>query len=91
MSVENDVSFTLDDASAAFEGPAVLSNRFFVSVSDAGVRIAFCEKWGQENPTLFRTAVTMGYADAIDLHKLLKKMLQDIEPEVEKLKASQNV
>lgn len=78
-----------DESIPAFSGPAVLSNRFFISLGDSGVRIAFCEKWSPESPTVFRTAVTMGFQDTIALKNLLQTMLTDVEADIEAAK-SQN-
>jgi hypothetical protein len=63
----------------AYSGPAVLSNRFIVSVGSFGVRIAFAE----ENPPAvsaeFRTAVVVTHQDGILLYKLLRDLLADVE------------
>ncbi len=59
---------------AAFEGPAVLSNKVYVTVGPSGVFFAFCEAVTPEVIHL-RTRVVMPYQDAMQFAELLEKML----------------
>lgn len=59
----------------ASDGPAQLSNRFFINLGPTGVRIAFAEQFGQNNPPSFRTAVVLPFDDALELAKLLESLL----------------
>jgi len=74
------------DLEASLEGPAYFSNKFTVSIGPA-VRIAFMETGGHEKPH-FRTAVAMHPQDAIELYKLLKRMLGGLEVQLEEMMAS---
>lgn len=74
-----------DDLLAAFAGPAVLVNRFTVTVGANGVRLAFTEQQTQDIPPQFRTAVSMSIQDGIMLYKMLQKLLQGPEAALEKL------
>ena len=58
----------------AFSGPAIASNRFFVTVGPT-VRIAFCEQLGPVIGPKFRTAVSLPIQDAVALMELLKQLL----------------
>jgi hypothetical protein len=58
----------------ALSGPAIVSNRFFVTLGPT-VRIAFCEQFGTEVGPKFRTAVSLPIQDAIALMGLLKQLL----------------
>lgn len=73
---------------AAFGGPAFASNRFFVTVGQSGVRIAFTEQWGESAPPAFRCAAVMGVPDAIQLKDLLAQLLRPLETEMAKSKIS---
>lgn len=61
-----------------FSGPAVLSNKFYVALGPVGARITFAEQSPETSPK-FRTAVVLPFQDAIELYKLLSKMLKPIE------------
>lgn len=69
----------------AFSGPAVAANRFFAVISPGGVRIAFAEEDPQKSVG-FRTAVVMGYEDAINMCAVLKEMLAPIEEQIKQAK-----
>ena len=73
---------------AAFVGPAIHSNRFIVTTSQAGVRIGFLEKDHGSSDALFRSAVLLSYPDAIELSKLIRSMLTDVEKQIEDAKAA---
>lgn len=71
---------TPDELDVAFAGAAPGSNRFFVTLGSTGLRIAFVE----DSPTgkaYFRSAVTIHPHDGIRLQRLLKEMLQEMEPQ----------
>ena len=58
----------------AFSGPALLSNKVYITVTHAGMRLAFMEgsSSGQE---YLRTAVLLPFQDAFAFSDLLAKML----------------
>ena len=62
----------------AYSGPAVLSNKFYVSVSGMGARIAFAEE-SEGRPAVFRTAVFLSLPDAVSLSKVLKELIKEID------------
>ena len=66
------------DLRISFDGPAILANRFFVTLGPSGVRIAFAEQT-TNGETFFRSATILSVQDAIGLHRLLREMLQEIE------------
>jgi hypothetical protein len=68
----------------AFSGPAVLVNRFFVSIVPSGVRIAFAEQNGPQKSVLFRTAVTMSIQDGISLYQVVHGLLRNVEDQITK-------
>ncbi len=68
----------IPDIDAAI-GPALFANRFFVTMTPAGARIAFAETVFTDRPTAFRSAVVLAFQDAIELKKLLESMLKPIE------------
>jgi hypothetical protein len=65
----------------AFSGPAITSNRFYVTVGPT-VRIAFCEQYGAAGIPKFRTAVSLPIQDAIALTAILKQLLEPIEQQI---------
>ncbi len=71
----------------ANSGPALLSNRFYVTVAPFGVRIAFTEQSNPQKPPAFRTAVVMSIQDGIALYKLMQDLLKEAEASIEKAKA----
>jgi hypothetical protein len=64
---------------AAITVPAVLADRFVVTLTDAGCRIAFAEQTMPESLPIFRNAVILSYPNALELYKLLQGMLKDVE------------
>jgi hypothetical protein len=58
----------------ASSGPAILSNRFYVTLSQSGTRIAFCESIPGVDEQ-FRTAVVLNFNDALELANLLKSLI----------------
>jgi hypothetical protein len=73
------LSVSNTELSVAFSGPAVASNRFFVTLGPVAVRIAFCEQNGPEIGPNFRTAVSLPIPEALALMELLQRLLQPIE------------
>jgi hypothetical protein len=63
----------------AFEGPALLANKVYLSITAAGARLAFAEQYGERVLPQFRTAVVLAYQDALALRDLISKLLADIE------------
>lgn len=72
----------------ANSGPALLSNRFYISVGPFGVRIAFTEQLNPDKPPAFRTAVVMSIQDGINLSKVMQDLLRDAEANIEKITAA---
>jgi hypothetical protein len=75
-----------EEVSVAFKGPAILTNKFYVTVGPS-VRIAFCEQNGPNHVPQFRNAVSLAHQDAIELADLLKRLLKDIEQQINEAKA----
>jgi hypothetical protein len=73
------------ELAVAYRGPAVLANRFYVSLGSSGVRIAFAEQSSPATTPIFRSAVTLSSQDGATLCKLLQTLLKDAEPQPEKL------
>lgn len=63
-----------DEMKIAFAGPAPLANRFFISITPAGARIAFAEQHGDAEP-VFRSAALLDFSDAYALVDVLKALL----------------
>lgn len=66
-------------------GPAVFANRVAVSVLDGGVKITFLEQTDPTSVSKFRNAVFLSLSDAVELKKLLNRMLAgenktDVDP-----------
>ncbi|MBW3098075.1 hypothetical protein [Pseudohoeflea coraliihabitans] len=66
-----------EELEIAYQGPAVFSNKFFLSITHSGLRVAFAEQNGEALPAQFRTAVVLPYQDALQLSKLLQKAIDD--------------
>jgi hypothetical protein len=76
MAVEHNV--LIDPGAAAV--PSFYVNKFQVSVSGVGVRIAFAEEIGGIGPN-YRTSVTLSLGDAMKLAELLAQLIgQIIQP-----------
>lgn len=60
-----------DEERAAYEGPAPLVNRFFVSANANFVRISFIEETVPVGAKFFRSAAVMSVADAEELGRTL--------------------
>lgn len=62
------------EAAASLDVPAVLANRFVLTVSNSGMRIAFAET--QPGADLkFRSAVVLNFHDALSLANVLQEMI----------------
>ena len=61
---------TAQEVLIAGGGPAIFANRFYVTLTPAGVRIAFAEQLEGALPA-FRTAILLPFQDAIGLAKIL--------------------
>jgi hypothetical protein len=66
----------------AGSGPALLANRFFVTLTPSGARLAFTERGTPEGQLHFRNAVILSYQDAISLYQLLRDMLKPVEDQI---------
>ena len=73
------VPVTDKEMGVAFSGPAPGANKFIITVGQPGVRIAFTETSPNGSDVFFRNAVTLHPVDAISLHRVLRKMLSEIE------------
>jgi hypothetical protein len=67
-------SVTPVELNAAFSGPAVLANRFFITKIGSLVRISFTEEPPNSGP-IFRTAVVLSQQDANDLAAVISGLL----------------
>lgn len=73
----------------AFGAPALYSNRFFVTVQNGFVRMAFCEQEPTTGVLLPRSALCLQGHDAIALRRLLEEMLKPLEDFIEKSEQQQ--
>jgi hypothetical protein len=89
MSDPKEIKVQVSEAELAVvnSGPAILTNRFYVTIAPYGVRIAFTERTSKEQIPAFRTAVVMSIQDGISLYKLLQNQLREAEASIEKAKA----
>jgi len=83
--VSSGKTVTEADLTAARSGPAVYATRAIVT-NEAVVRISFVEQGG-DGTTHFRTAVALPHQTAIELANVLKKLLKEIEADLERFKA----
>lgn len=60
----------------AFEGSALFSNRFYVTPTAHGFRIAFCEASPPVQTPHFRCAVIIGLDDALALKAVLEDQIE---------------
>lgn len=70
---------TDDELNAAFSGPAYHANKIYLTLTTAGVRLAFMEQQGSAVFPQFRTAAILSIQDAISLKNLLVRRLESIE------------
>ena len=68
-----------EELKAAFSGPAVHSNKIYLSMIEGGVRISFMERYGSAVPPVFRSAVMLSFQDAFSLRDLIARQLAQIE------------
>lgn len=66
-----------EELAVAFGGPALLANKFFISITGSGVRLAFAEQNGNLVPPQFRTAVVLPFEDAYALVDLVSRLLKE--------------
>jgi hypothetical protein len=78
-------SVSVVELGIAYSGPATLVNRFYVTIGEHGVRIAFAERTADGRFLHFRSAVVLSFTDAIQLKAVLGRLLEPIE---EALKAN---
>ncbi len=71
----------------AFSGPAVLTNRFYVTIGAYGIRISFTEVQNNDADPVFRTGCVMCIQDGIRLKNLLQEMLKDVEAELQQIES----
>ena len=57
-------------------GPAILSNRVFSTLTSHGLRLTFCEQDIATGLPVFRAAVVLGVDDAIALGQLLTDQIE---------------
>lgn len=69
-------SVSNDEMEIAYAGPALLANKFYVSINPAGVRIAFAELHPQLNSPVFRTAVLLPFPDALALLQITSELIE---------------
>ncbi len=74
------------ETAIANSGPAILTNRFYITLGPFGVRIAFAEMYPGQPPS-FRTAVVMSIPDGIALYKVLQDLLKEAEASMDKAMA----
>lgn len=66
-----------------FSGPALASNKVYITITAGGVRLTFCEQSGKAVPPKFRTAVLLGFPDALALRDLLVRQLEHVKVIIE--------
>ena len=64
-----------EELEVAFSGPAILANRFYVTLGPTGARIAFAEQQSSEKDAEFRSAVILPFQDALALSTILATLL----------------
>lgn len=62
---------------APFAGPAVYSNRVFLTISPHVARMSFVEMRAGDPIPMYRTAVVMGITELVALRDLLNRSLSD--------------
>lgn len=74
---------TDNNLSSTFDGPALHTNKIFMSNFAGGTRLTFMEQMGDQIPPTYRTAVFLSYPDAIELRDLLARQLQEVESHID--------
>lgn len=64
-----------EELDVAYAGPAILANKFYVSITAGGARIAFCELQKAGTMPIFRSAIVVPFPDAIALADLIKDLI----------------
>ena len=67
-----------DEMATLLSGPAIYSNKIYVSLSTVGIRITFAEQQ-EGGPPHYRTAAFLSYPDAIALKDLLIRQLSNVQ------------
>lgn len=78
-SASGPVPVSEEDLRAAFSGPAVRSNKIFLSMTEGGVRLAFMEQHGDVVLPVFRAAVLLSFQDALSLRDLIARQLEGLQ------------
>ncbi|HEX9808384.1 MAG TPA: hypothetical protein VGC25_02100 [Alphaproteobacteria bacterium] len=73
---------TEDELKAAFGGPAIHSNKVYVSLLPMGARLAFMEQLREKVPPTFRAAVFLNIPDVLALRDLLNRILKNVTLEI---------
>ncbi len=68
-----------EELRTAFSGPAVRSNKIYLSMTESGVRLSFMEQHGDVVPPVFRMAVILSVQDALSLRDLIARQLKGLE------------
>jgi hypothetical protein len=66
---------TTDEAAIAFSGPALFTNKFYLSGMGANVRLAFAEQSNKTATPIFRAAVIMTTNDLVQLRNVIDFVL----------------
>lgn len=66
-----------EEMAVAYSGPALATNKFYVSITSGGVRIAFAEVNPQVRLPAFRTAVMLPFPDALTLAELVNRLVHE--------------
>lgn len=69
------ISVPPDEMDATYGVTAIYSNRFVVSTTALGLRIAFGEQYDEEHPPHYRTAIFLAPRDAVELLNVLEGLL----------------
>ncbi|MEP0708649.1 MAG: hypothetical protein ABJL17_08975 [Parvibaculum sp.] len=81
---------TAGELTVAYSGPSFASNKFYVSMTPEGVRIAFTEVHPNIPGPQFRTAVMLSYNDGVSLMLLLRDMFEQNAGRISELGAEQH-
>jgi hypothetical protein len=65
-----------EEMAEAFSGPAAIANKVYVTITPAGVRLAFAEGNPDIARPMFRSAVLLPFADAMSFSQVLASMLE---------------
>lgn len=64
-----------EEIEIAFDGPAPMANRFYITMMQTVARIAFCEQSPDGTLPRFRSAVSMTVNDMVELNALLTQLI----------------